>query len=736
MYKPFGEFIIRTPLLPFNILNSVLHDLNIYNKLLNDDRFQEAVYIASPVLYEELKKYLRNELNNEKEKNHLLSTLTKYMIRMSTRCTPFGIFAGCSVGELTNEESSLIIGSSITKCARLDMIFLCNLSKKLSIIPELKEKIKFFPNNSIYEIGKKFRYVEYIFKPKGRLHHISSVTIDESIKIILKESINGKTKYELSQLLVSEDISFDDAYYYIDELINSQLLISELEVSVTGKDYFTRILNIISTLNIENSEYYTLLSDIQDSLLHIRSSNHGAINTYEKISERVDNFELSYEKEFLLQVDLFKDLQENKLNIKIIDELNSAFEFLNKINPLYNNSKLVRFKEIFTERYEEREVPLMEVLDPENGIGYPSQVTSSGMNPFFKGLALPKNVEPNKVVNMTRFESMLFKKIVEMRANNKMELLLNDEDLIGLSANWTDLNSSLATKFQIIENDSNNLLLIMDGFFGPNAAKLLARFCHTNEKIEKLCKDICIKEQEISPDIIIAEVAHLPDSRIGNILSRPHLRQYEIEYLSYNFDENDIKKLPLSDLMLSVRQNRLLLRSKKYNKQVLPILSSAHNYMNNTMPVYHFLGDMQNQFGRLGLVFSWGFLKNEFDFRPRVKFKNTIFALASWTLYTKDIKVLFDIKQDEILLNKMNEWRIQKGLPDFVSLVDGDNKLLIDWSSELSVRAFISSIKNSILFELEEFLYNDKKSPVRENNNGYLNEFIIPFYRDIKNEKN
>jgi hypothetical protein len=734
MYKPFNDFVIRTPLLPYNVLYSALHDTTSFNKLLLDNHFQEAVYIASPVLYDELQKYLRNELKNEKEKSNVLSSLTKYMIRMSTRCTPFGIFAGCSVGNFKNEDTSITFDGSKRKCSRLDMIFLCNLSKKLSSVPEIRDQLRFFPNNSIYKIGRKYRYVEYVFKPTGRLHHISSVKIDSYIKSIINESINGKTKSELSALLVSDVITFEEAYSYIDDIINSQLLVSELEVSVTGEDYFTRILSIVSALNIKNKIYSNLLVEIQELLSEIRSSDHCCINFYKKIVEKIDEFELPYEKEYILQVDLFKKLQDNRLNIKIIDELKSSFEFLNKINPLYSNGKIQKFKELFTERYEEREIPLLEALDPESGIGYPPQTASTGMNNFFNGLIFPKKIDPNKTVNLNRFETILFKKITEASVNNEKEILINDDDLIGLSANWDDLNNTLSTKFQIIENDENKLLLIMDGFFGPNAAKLLARFCHTDEKIENLCKDICTKEQVLSPDVIIAEIAHLPDSRIGNIISRPHLRPHEIEYLSYNFD-NDVMKIPTSDLMLSVRQNRLILRSKKFNKLVLPVLSSAHNYMNNSMPVYHFFGDMQNQSGRFGLVFSWGSIKNEFNFRPRVKYKNTIFSLASWTIYNRDIKAIIDIKKDDEKFKMVNEWRIQKGIPDLVSLVDNDNKLLIDWSSEVSVRAFLSSVKNSILFELEEFLFDDATSIVHENNDGYINEFIIPYYRDIKNEK-
>lgn len=148
----------------------------------------------------------------------------------------------------------------------------------------------------------------------------------------------------------------------------------------------------------------------------------------------------------------------------------------------------------------------------------------------------------------------------------------------------------------------------------------MGRFAHINKEIEELVRAIVAKEQELIPNVIFAEVVHSPEARIGNILSsRPHIRDYEILYIS----DSDLPKdqlILLSDLMLSVKQGRLFLRSKRLNKEILPRLTSAHNYRNLTMPVYHFLCDMQIQSGRFGLFFNLGQqIENEFSFIPRVR---------------------------------------------------------------------------------------------------------------------
>jgi hypothetical protein len=59
------------------------------------------------------------------------------------------------------------------------------------------------------------------------------------------------------------------------------------------------------------------------------------------------------------------------------------------------------------------------------------------------------------------------------------------------------------------------------------------------------------KEKKYHPDKIFAEIVHIPESRTGNILRRPILRDYEIAYLS-NSGWVEIT-LDINDLMVSIK---------------------------------------------------------------------------------------------------------------------------------------------------------------------------------------
>ncbi|MBL3547914.1 lantibiotic dehydratase [Chryseobacterium sp. KMC2] len=54
-----------------------------------------------PDLYDEINKWLRSEKQFSPENNQKLKhTILKYYSRMSTRCTPFVLFAGLRLGKL------------------------------------------------------------------------------------------------------------------------------------------------------------------------------------------------------------------------------------------------------------------------------------------------------------------------------------------------------------------------------------------------------------------------------------------------------------------------------------------------------------------------------------------------------------------------------------------------------------------------------------------------------------
>src|SRR5437660_5118684 len=98
-------------------------------------------------------------------------------------------------------------------------------------------------------------------------------------------------------------------------------------------------------------------------------------------------------------------------------------------------------------------------------------------------------------------------------------------------------------------------------------------------------------EEQLKKDrnAVFAEVAHLPEGRIGNVLFRPILRHYEIPYLGSSRLPQE-RQIQVSDLMVSVQGERVVLRSRRLGCEVIPRLTSAHGYAHNrNLKLYKFL---------------------------------------------------------------------------------------------------------------------------------------------------
>ncbi|NJM79925.1 MAG: hypothetical protein HC854_10455 [Flavobacterium sp.] len=217
-----------------------------------DDLFSEAIYLTSPSLRKEYEKYISGEIINEKEIKKLKIAYYKYQSRSSFRCTPFGLFAGLGTG-VFSDKNDVTVNSNPKKClkrrTRLDMNIICNLAKELSKKDCIRPYLIFFPNSSLYQMDSFYRYVEYYYAGNQRIHKISKVDFSEYLQTLLDSCIKGKKEEELIQLLMSLEIDYEEAANFIKELIDYQLIVSNLEPTVTGIEFFDVLINLMQKYN-------------------------------------------------------------------------------------------------------------------------------------------------------------------------------------------------------------------------------------------------------------------------------------------------------------------------------------------------------------------------------------------------------------------------------------------------------------------------------------------------------
>lgn len=710
-FIPFPDFVFRTPLFP---LDAPAEDTTL------SPEFREALYLASPELYEGCVS------KDRKKQTKFERSVLKYRHRAMTRCTPFGLFAGCSTGKIADKTSiELPAMAANTRRTRLDMQYLCALIQEIERDPNVREQLVYYPNDSLYEIGGKYRYVEYRYKKSQRQHTVASLEIDEALATLLNTAADGATIEQLVQALVDDEITTEQAHEYVIETIASQVLKSELDPCVVGEDVLDTLIGKLSRL--QNVPILQSLRQIQELLNRIDAQPVGTtLPLYDEILSIIKNIGVGYEPKYLFQTDMFKPARRAQVDEKTVSRIARLIDFLAKITPPNEHPTLQNFIQAFQSRYEEAEVPLAVALDGELGLGYPVSSGSGDVNPLINDLAFPVQYSNITTSHQSPADRVLFRKYIENARKGGHVVLLEDKDFEKLDYKH-QFPDTIAVMCNLLDNDLINIKSIG----GVCAANLLGRFCHIDESIMALVKEIADFEQRQTPDVIFAEISHLPESRIGNIASRPVFREHTLHYLSNC--EHDGTDIPISDLLLSIRQGRLFLRSKKYDKEVVPRLTCAHNYSMSPIPIYRFLCDLQHQRITGGLSCGWSGLLAAYDYLPRIQYKDIILSRELWRIKQEEVEGMDKLSDSELTV-RFREFLQERQIPTEVIIPDSDNELYLDLEDTQCQRLLLEEIAKRKQIVLEEFLFRNDSGIVHRGKDRFTNEVIFAFHKNEQHD--
>ena len=729
--KIFPQYILRTPAFPISNYLNLLENYSTSALLLQFENpyFREAINLASPELVGLVDKWKQNPNSLPDDKKLGLEwTLLKYVSRISSRCTPFGIFAGCTVGEFAeNTDIKLNPYLKFSRHTQFDMHFWVALLQDFAKRKEVMNHLIFYPNTSLYSIGDFYRYVEYKYVNTKREHSVSAIRKSELLELLLTEAKNGNTINKMIAVLADDEAEKKEALGFIHQLIDFQFLVGNLEAGVTANDEWAKVLNIIENIPNLQDDKLRLLK-IKQEIENLDIAIVPNQENYNNLKTLIKETKIPFEEKFLFQVDLNLATSANTLNQNTVKKVNKALFFLNGIRkkePFYNLSDFIKQ---FTERYETREMPLSTVLDTEIGIGYIQNTDMNDAHDILDAFSFKNKSTPKTEESWTNFDYIIEKKLQDAVAQNKKMISLTEKDFPEFDSSLHDTPATFSVMVEIFENDNKEETVSIISSGSISAAKLLGRFCNGNAAIHHLTNQITKKEKLFYKDKILAEIVHIPESRTGNILRRPVLRDYEIAYLS-NSGVAPEYVINISDLMVSVKGGKIILRSKIHNKEVIPCLSNAHNFSNNSLPVYHFLCDMQMQNLKPIYDFSWGILQSHYNFFPRVVYKEVILSKARWIVNKKEIELFFNSDKNK-LFEIFQIWRSQREVPQYVNWTNGDTTLLLDLDKEISVVMFINSVKNLDKIILEEFLFTQESVVKTEFGDNYTNQFILSFYKE------
>jgi lantibiotic biosynthesis protein len=737
-----GFVVMRTPLLPFDELLEWGEGITGTAESLEADRavlrarlqtqvarpeVEEAIFVASPRLAGRIREWLDDPDDAKGVK--VERALVRYLSRMTARPTPFGLFAGCSTGTIA-ETTVLEVAArdEYRRHSRLDMEYLSSLVEELERDPDTRRVLVYRPNSGIYKSGGRLRYPEARSSGGVRSHHL--VAVEETPYLIdtLRRAATGARVADLAAALVDEEITYAEAEAFIWELIDSQLLVSDLAPPITGPEPVEALIPQLKR-HTPTTTAGDRLAGARDALGEIDARGLGAApDRYHEIAGALERLPAKAERHRLFQVDLVKPAPRLTVGHGVVDEVANAVRLLHRVSGRRPGDAMARFRTAFTERYGDREVGLAEALDEEVGVGFAaSQAPAAEASPLLAGLAFPG--APDERVVWGRRNDLLLRKVIEAAATGTTEIELEASDVDDMANETARLPGAFcaaavlaARSHEDIDRGDFNILL--QGVYGPSGARLLGRFCHVDDVLDGHVRDHLRAEEARQPDAVFAEIVHLPEGRLGNILLRPLLRDYEIPFLGRS-GASDAQLIPVADLVVTVVGERVVLRSRRLDREVVPRLTSAHNYTYRSLGVYRFLCALQGQGVAGGLTWSWGPLEGA-PFLPRVRHGRVVLARARWLVDGSELPRATSALGARDW-NALQEWRERRSIPRFVVLVDGDNELLVDWHNPLLVESLLALVGKRRTLLLVEMWPRPDEMCTRGPEGRFSSEVIVPF---------
>lgn len=654
----YDHYVTRRPVLAKSTLKQLFMAEDAYKfvlEMIRDDVFLERILVASDDLFEELQR-VRTHQEMNKDTVH---KVIKYLLRMSLRPMPFGLFAGIARKRFSQNKKGQ---ANVYKKVRVSIDWLYLLAKQIETEQDCLSKLRIYKNSMLRE-AKDYMYLDLVEEREvNRVEFKNSVFIKELISYLqtprtIRECIQyfSNNQPELQgTILKSLKVLLQHDFLY------SSLRPGSIFVQEDGLNQLLKELG-------NDHPYYHPLLDIKES-----------IQAYEKleIGKGIEKFKLLKKKmkelcssSVDLVVDLFLEDQAPELELSKIEDFVANIGFLSYLHTFSTNNKTWEEYSIkFLIEYGLfHEVPLLDLIDTDTGIGLPTinhaeSKIEARLNRFMLNLIQDALLQQKDSIQLTQ---------------SHIEAL---KDILGTSEE-VKIKDGFDVKFNLIQDGREEKFLLTDNSFAVTAGSFTGRFFDSSH-LGNLPK--FANEQYVS-----AEINAIP-LHYGDI----GITCYPIEH-QININTSYLSKgnnFQLSDLYLGMDYGGLYLKSKALEKKILPVTTHLLQYINfDENPVLIFL----SQFGK----FISTSPKN-FSFRgqsmlhvvPRIEYKNVILSPMRWNMNrTEMLRAMKEkkITEKQYVQDFINCYSVR----EVVHILKGDQTLPVMAHTALGLELITAELK-------------------------------------------
>ena len=635
LYRPMDHLVVRAPVLP----------VDAYLALGTGDgrlapEVRRALAVASPSLLAALDRTGPGDPGWPRLEGKLL----RYQIRMSTRPTPFGLFAGVGIARWADRTDLALAGPPRTR-TRLDMEWLLRLVLRLEADPKVRRHLRLVANTAAFERAGRLHLSEAAPTGSGLAAGSVSVRATGAVRQALAAARRPIPYPDLAaQLLaVVPGATPERVDQLIAQLCEATLLLSDLRPPLTGPDPAGWVAGRLAASGgaraRDEAERLVALAADAAALDRAEPATAG----HARLSERMGMDGARSP----LQVDARLDLRGGGLHPAVGAAAAEAAELLLAMTPLPDGPPhLAAYRRAFLRRYgPDRVVPLLELLDPRFGLGPLGPPT---------GLATPAAAARR---------NQLLLDLACRALRERQPVLELDQELVRQLATWAPgpetAPGSLELYLGIAASsaaaiDAGAFTLVVGHSPGVSpAGRNLGRFAGLLAPPGRAAPT--------RPGVVVAELAYLPRRlRQANVAVRPATDGFELAVATSPGVPAE-RVVPLDELAVGVRDGRLRVWWPAAGAEVE--VTAGHMLNPAEAPaVARFLAEVGRD-GRAQLSgFSWGPAAG-FPYLPRVQAGRVVLRPASWRL------------APEVAIRR---WRDDGNVPRYVQLGGGDRRLLLD----------------------------------------------------------
>lgn len=723
-------FVLRTPLLALESFSdwadgagaleaSIGDDDERLERALDDDRARlrarlaeivadpqiaDGLELASPDLADALLR--RHVTPTTKRGRSAEQSLVRYVTRLASRADLFGVAGAYLVGRFSGRPR-LALGprSELEVRVGLDSGMLQEVLRRAVQDSVTSHALVVRRNRDAYRVGGRFRVATR--KPGTPHHRLVEIRPTPAVQLALEAAGEGAAVESLITALEARGTPSDDAEQIIQRLIGNGLLVPVARISVTGRDPTVQAIEALTSLP-RGTEY-------ADAIHRADAAVSGAPrigrDLIDGVASAVRASGVGVTPRRCLQVNA-RRTGDGQLPHGVLKEMRRSIDLLARITPP-GNEELTRFREAFERRFATRSVPLLEALDPDFGIRLDAAPGA-----------------PASDAHSIARRRVLLDLAERGRSTPDVTVELSERDLTGLSPERAARPpGAFALVASLLGRDAaavarGEFQLVEPAVAGSSGARLLGRLCRGDPELEALAREHLQREAALTPEAIFAELSVAPETDAGlNVTQRPVLREWEIEYGGGSGAEPS-RRLEPSDLLVSVENNEVVLRSARLGRRVIPSCTTAMNPQWVSLPAARLLLSLAYQGIRGFLGWGWDELADA-PTLPRVTHGRTILSLRRWNVSPGEFA---DVAAgtDAAGFRRLQAWRRDRDLPRVVAFDHPKSRVLVDFGNVLSVDAFLAASHNLDILRFLE-VPAPEQSPVHGPDGHYAHELIVPF---------